>query len=223
MKLSLKRAFTLLELMIATAIFSVVMIAIYSSWSAIVRGSKMGLDAAASVQRSRMAMRTIEDALLTTQLFTENMQHYSFVADTSDPKFAWLSLTAQLPATFLGSTYFGDETVRRVTFSVEEDPNGIRKLMMTQAPLLRLTNDAMYSVALAREVNLFVIEFWDTQLGEWTDELLTTNQLPKMVRVSLSIGPQPNSTSQKMDVTSRVIALPSSAVPPEVQRPATGP
>ncbi len=222
MKQSSKRGFTLLELMIATAIFSVVMIAIYSSWSAIVRGSKMGLDAAAAVQRSRIAMRTIEDALLTTQLYTENMQHYSFFADTTDPKFAALSLTAQLPATFLGSTYFGDETVRRVTFSVEEDPNGIRQLMMRQAPLLRLTNDAMYSVALARDVNLFVIEFWDAQLGEWTDELLTTNQLPKMVRVSLSIGPQPKSTSQPLDITSRVIAIPSIAVPAEIQKPATG-
>lgn len=215
-----QRAFTLLEIMIAMAIFSVVMIAIYSSWASIVRGAKMGQDAAAAAQRSRMAMRAIEDALLTTQLYMGNSQHYGFIADTSDPKFAWLSLTAQLPATFPGSGLFGDQTVRRVTFSVEPDANGTNQLLMTQIPYLLVTNQDVtaYPITLARDVSLFVIEFWDTQLGDWTDELLTTNQLPAMVRVSLGIG-QAQSSAQPMDITSRIIAIPSIAVPVELQRP----
>lgn len=219
MKRKSNKAFTLLEIMIAMAIFATVMIAIYSSWTAIVRGTEAGKKAAQAAQRSRMAIRTIEDALLTTQLFMENAQHYSFIADTSDPKFAYLSLTAQLPATFPGSGLFGDETVRRVTFYVETDTEGSRNLMMTQNPFLLVTNAdvSAYPILLARDVNLFVLEFWDTQLNDWTDELLTTNQLPKMVRVSLEVGQPEN--SRNPEIASRVVALPSIAVPPDVQRP----
>ena len=57
-----------MEIMIAMSIFTVIIVAVYSSWAAIVRGAKSGLDAAAAAQRSRIAIRTIEDALLTTQL-----------------------------------------------------------------------------------------------------------------------------------------------------------
>ena len=62
-------AFTLLEVMVAMAIFSFVMVAIYSSWTAILRGTKSGLDAAARVQRARIAIKAVEDTLLTAQFF----------------------------------------------------------------------------------------------------------------------------------------------------------
>ena len=222
---NLKRAFTLLEIMIAMTIFTVVMIAIYSSWVAIVRGSKTGLNAAAAAQRSRIAMRAIEDALLTTQVYTENSRYYSFIADTSDPKLGWLSLTAQLPANFPGSGLFGDLTVRRVTFSVEPDVDGSKQLIMTQIPYLLVTNSdvSAYPITLAKDVSLFVLEFWDAQLNDWTDELLTTNQIPKMVRVSLGVGHGTTRSSQPIDVTSRVIAMPSIAVGQAIQQPVRQP
>ena len=215
------RGFTLLEIMIAMTIFTVVMIAIYSSWTAIVRGSRTGLNAAAAAQRSRIAMRAIEDALLTTQLFTENSRYYSFIADTSDPKLSWLSLTAQLPANFPGSGLFGDLTVRRVTFSIEPDPEGSKQLIMTQIPYLLVTNadTSAYPIILAKDVSLFVLEFWDPQLKDWTDELLTTNQIPRMIRVSLGIGHSTGGFSQPIEITSRVIYIPSLAVGPGIQQP----
>ncbi|MEO5803055.1 MAG: prepilin-type N-terminal cleavage/methylation domain-containing protein [Verrucomicrobiota bacterium] len=213
-------AFTLLEIMVAMAIFSCVLIAIYSSWAAIVRGSKAGLAAAAAAQHSRIAMKTIEDALLTTQLYTENVLHYSFIADTSDSKFAWLSLTARLPDTFPGSGLFGDQVMRRVTFAIEPGVDNTMQLVMSQVPLLLVTNADVtaYPITLVHDVSLFVLEFWDTQLGDWTDELLTTNQLPKMIRVSIGIGHAPSS-SQPMEIASRIIAMPSIAVTPDIQQP----
>lgn len=224
-RLKLKRGFTLLEIMVAMTIFMVVIVAIYSTWLSIVRGAKSGQDAAQAAQHSRIAMRTIEDALLTSQLYTENIRHYSFLADTSDPKFAWLSFTSRLPATFPGSGLFGDQVVRRVTFSVEPDADGVPQLVMSQIPLLLVTNADItaYPLTLVRDVSLFVVEFWDTQLGDWTDELLTTNQLPKMVRVSIGIGHAKNSVSQPSEISSRIIALPSIAVTPDIQQPLVAP
>jgi prepilin-type N-terminal cleavage/methylation domain-containing protein len=222
-KSNFKRAFTLLEIMIAMTIFTVVLVAIYSSWAAIVRGAKSGQEAAKAAQHARIAIRAIEDALLTTQLFTENVQHYGFIADTSDPKFAWLSLTARLPDTFLGSGYFVDQTVRRVTFSVQADEEGIPQLMMEQIPLLQVTNSDIraYSIPLVHDVSLFVLEFWDTRLGDWTDELLTTNQIPKMIRVSIGTGKDPRSPSRPSEITSRVIGMPAVAVQ-QLSNPAPG-
>jgi prepilin-type N-terminal cleavage/methylation domain-containing protein len=213
--------FTLLEIMIAMTIFAVVLVAVYSSWAVIVRGSKVGLEAAAAAQRSRIAMRTIEDALLTAQLYTENLQHYSFIADTTDSKFAWLNFTAHLPSTFPGSGLFGDDVVRRVTFAVEPDTDGTKQLVMYQTPFLLVTNSDItaYPITLVRDLSLFVIEFWDTQLGDWTDELLVTNQIPKMMRVSLGIGYAAHSGSQPDQLVSRIIAMPSIAVTPDIQIP----
>jgi hypothetical protein len=73
---------------------------------------------------------------------------------------------------------------------------------------------------LVRDLSLFVIEFWDTQLGDWTDELLVTNQIPKMMRVSLGIGYAAHSGSQPDQLVSRIIAMPSIAVTPDIQIPA---
>lgn len=219
------RAFTLLEIMVAMAIFTIVLAAIYSTWMSIVRGAKSGQEAAQAAQHSRIAMRTIEDALLTAQLYTENIQHYNFVADTSDPKFAWLSFTARLPATFPGSGLFGDQVVRRVTFSVEPDAENVPQLVMSQIPLLLVTNEEItaYPITLVKDVSLFVVEFWDAQVGDWSDELLTTNQLPKMVRVSIGIGHAGTSASQPAELTSRIVALPSIAVTPDIQQPLAPP
>lgn len=216
-----RRAFTLLEIMIAMTIFAVVVTAIYSSWMTIVRGAKAGQNAAVAAQRSRVAMRTIEDALLTAQLSSVNIQHYSFVADTSEPKFAWLSFVSRLPASFPGSGLFGDLVVRRVTFAVEPDADGTNKLIMTQMPLLLVTNseNSPYPITLARDVSLFVLEFWDPQLNDWTDELLTTNQLPTLVRVSLSIGSSSGPSSRPVEVASRIVAVPSLAIGVDVQQP----
>ena len=58
-----RRGFTLLEIMVALALFGLIAAAIYSSWFAIMRGAKVGLSSAAKVQRSRIAMQTIEEAL----------------------------------------------------------------------------------------------------------------------------------------------------------------
>src|SRR6476661_8658355 len=77
---SLSQAFTLVEILIAIGIFSMVLAAIYSTWTAILRASKVGLEAAAAVQRARIAGRTIEESLGSVQSFSLNQNYYAFVA-----------------------------------------------------------------------------------------------------------------------------------------------
>jgi len=214
-------AFTLVEIMIAIGIFAMVMAAIYSTWSSILRGSKAGLNAAAEAQRSRIALSALESALTGCEMFEANLRYYSFLTDTSTD-FAYLSLASRLPASFPGSGLFGDLTLRRVTFTVEPGPNSQNDLVMYQTPLLAITNAdrPAIPITLARNVSLFGLEFWDVNRGEWAQEWLATNQLPKMMRVSLVFGGSPNalSTSGKETAT-RVVLLSSSVVPRQIQIP----
>src|SRR5207247_2949505 len=108
-------AFTILELMLAIGIFAMVLTAIYATWIAILRGSQAGLKAAAEVQRSRMTMRTLEDAFTSTEYFVANMNYYLFFADTSG-EFASVSLAARVPDDFLGAqqTKLMNQKVRRL-------------------------------------------------------------------------------------------------------------
>ncbi len=220
------KAFTLIEIMIAISIFGMVMVAIYSSWSAILRGSKAGLVAAAEVQRIRIAMRAIEESLASALLYTGNLPLYAFMADTTTSSdFAELSFVARLPASFPGSGLFGDQVVRRVTFSVEPGTNGAPQLVLRQSPLLEATElvGEPYSIVLAPNVSLFAMEFWDARTSEWVPEWIYTNQLPKLVRVALGFGRTQQYSTQTKEVAARVITVAATPIPLMLQLGGSGP
>jgi prepilin-type N-terminal cleavage/methylation domain-containing protein len=210
-------AFTLIEILIAVAIFSFVLLAIYSAWTSILRGSKAGLSAAAEAQRTRMALRAIDEALGAAQLFQGSIQHYWFQAETGGA-FAGLSFVSHLPSSFPGSGLFGDQVVRRVTFTV--DP-GTRQLVLTQIPLLEPPDSQAtpYTIMLAPNVSRFELEFMDTNAVEWLTEWIPTNQLPKVVRVMLGFGPTGHGSSGPKDVAVQTVFLTSSAIPRTLQLP----
>ncbi len=213
-------AFTLVEIMIAIGILAMVMVAIFASWNAILRGSKAGQLVAAEVQRNRMSMSALQSALFSAQMFGASIQHYYFTADTSSD-FAYLSLVSHLPVSFPGSGLFGDQAVRRVTFSVEPGANSQNQLVMRQRPLLEATNrgEEAYTIVLARDVSLFMLEFWDMRLNDWASEWLFTNQLPKMVRVTLGIGNQGSKYSvHPNEILSRVVSLSATNVSVQMQQ-----
>jgi prepilin-type N-terminal cleavage/methylation domain-containing protein len=215
-----RAAFTLIEVMIAITLFSLVMAAVYSSWNAVVRGSRVGLDAAAEAQRARVAVRALEEALLTAQLSVANAGHYAFIVDTMDSEFAALSFVSRLPASFPGSGLFGDQPVRRVTFTVEMGPENNYELIMRQQPLLDASTDEPYPIVLARNVRLFGVEFWDESAQDWEPEFTSTNQLPKLMRLYLSTGQA--DASRPADAIMRTVSLPNIAIPLDVQRPTPG-
>lgn len=211
------RGFTLIEVMMAMFIFGMVLIAIYSTWLLILKGTEAGGKAAAAVQRSRVAIRTIEDALLTVQMFNSNMTNYLFVADTSGDMAA-VSMVSHLPESFPGVGRYGDQVVRRVSFYTSAGKDGT-ELMMTQAPMLMETNTSSpaYTITLAKDVSLFRLDFYDMQKDEWLDEWKYTNQLPKLVQVTLGLGKSRGVGSDPQDIVTRLVALPSVAVLADVQ------
>ncbi len=217
-----RSAFTLVEIMIAIGIFSFILAAIYSSWTAILRASKTGLDAAASAQRARITVRVLEDSLGSAQSFAANLPLYYFVAENGSD--GYLSFVARLSKSFPRSGKFGDLDVRRVTFSVEPAPDGGRQLVLRQNPLvMEIDRDEKeHPVVLARNVKGFEMLFWATDKNppDWVDEWREqkTNQLPALVMVTLQLADNPHSSRITEEVT-RIISLPAVTVQPVWQVP----
>ena len=56
-----RRAFTLLEIMVALSLLGVIIVAIYSAWRAIIKGTTVAHEVSMASQRTRITMHTIED------------------------------------------------------------------------------------------------------------------------------------------------------------------
>lgn len=210
-RLFCKRAFTLIEIMVAIALFALVMVSIYSSWMSIVRGTKIGLETAASAQRARIALHTVEDALLTAQIYAENNRYYNIIVD-SKGDYSAIQLTSHLPGTFLGGGYFGDQTVRQVAFFVEKGDGNENNLVMTQVPLLDANEqENPYKIILARDVTHFELEFLRHPPNdkEFTHDFMYTNEIPKLVRITLGIGHMNRDSSLPNEVVMRLVNIPS--------------
>lgn len=197
--------------MISIAIFMMVMGSVIACWKCIVNGKIIAENAAAAAQRARVGIRTVEDALTTAEISTANIQYYAFLTDTSG-QFASLSVAAHPPADFPGSGLFGDNVMRRVTFDVE-NVGGTNNLVMNQSPLLEALNDenTPYPITLARDVSIFMLEFWSEQDGDWAVSLDTTNAFPPMIRVTLGVGHPAGRSDVPYDLIVRTIAMPAKA------------
>ena len=195
-------AFTLIEVMLAVGIFAMVMAAIYASWSAILRGTRSGLDAAAEIQRTRVTLRALDDSLGSAVMYADNWKHYWILADTSG-EFAAISFVARLPQSFPGSGLFPGQPVRRVSYMVED---GTLKLL--QAPVLEASEEVTkpYVINLAPNIAQFQMEFLDIRQREWVPEWISTNQLPYMVRIAIGFGDKKN-PGEVRSATTKTIAI----------------
>lgn len=212
-------AFTMLEMLIAISIFSLVLTAIYSSWTAILRSSKSGLQAAATVQRSRIVVRILEDSLGSAMCFAQNNKYYGFLAEGGND--ATLSFVARLSKSFPRSGEFGDFDVRRLIFRVEPGPDSSPRLVLRQCPLLvDLDDDEMASpLVLAKNVKEFKLQFWNSRQQEWVDDWkdTQTNSMPEGIMVTLKLADTGRAQSAQEEVV-RIIHLPAKSVAPAWQR-----
>ena len=202
------RAFTLLEICISITVFTFILISILGIWKCIIKGKMIAEDAAAAAQRARVGMSTVVEALTCTELDAHNLQFYEFDTDTSG-KFAALSLAARLPGDFPGSGLYGDIVMRRVTFDIERDAEGKDNLVMKQSPLLAVVDDqhTPYDLTLARDVNVFMLEFWSTPNNEWEVSWDSISNLPPMIRVTLGCGHSADHPDAPYTLICRTVAL----------------
>ena len=169
-------------------IFMMVVAAIYATWISILRGSQAGLKAAAHAQRSRIALRTLQDALLTAVSYPDGASNYWFLAKT-EGDFANLSFTARLPETFPGVRRHGSAPLRQVNFFVAGGSDGRNQLVVRQKPLLAPdVEDAWYELVLSPDVTEFRVGFFDQVTGAFGPEWGQSNAIPTLVQIQIGMG-----------------------------------
>ena len=212
------RAFTLIEIMVAIAIFMLVMAAIYSTWALVMRATEVGQQAAAQAQRQRIALRTIENSLMCIQSFQASQKYYSFIVVSGDDPV--LSFASRLPEGFPRNHKFGDFNLRRLTYSLEPATGGSKNLVLRQNPILMDMDqdEQTYPLVLARNIKQFLVECWDTNQLDWVTDWDNTNSIPPMLRVSLVYGGTlADGTAVPETSVVRAFSMPSAEMPSVVQ------
>jgi prepilin-type N-terminal cleavage/methylation domain-containing protein len=221
------RAFTLIEIMIAIAVFTMVIAAIYATWAVIMKSSQVARDVAAQAQRQRITLRTIEDSLMAVQSFQASPQYYSFVV-AGDEDASVLSFTARVPEVFPRNGKFAspitgrDFNLRRLTFSLEAAGGYEKNLVLRQNPVLMDldADEQQFPLVLARNVRKFAVECWDPVKKDWVKEWLdtNTNSIPTLLRVNLVLGGNTAAGAAAPDfAVARLYSLPSQSLPAAVQ------
>jgi type II secretion system protein J len=225
-RLPLRRAFTLIEIMVSIVIFSIVVAAICSTLILVIRATEVGRVASERAQRQRVVMSTIENSLMCIQSFQVSPQYYSFIVQNGDQPV--LSFAARLPAVFPRNGKFfnpdfgRDFRLRRVTFTLEPGPDRQNNLVLRQKPILMDMDPGEQSepLILAQNVKSFAIECWDTNQFDWVTEWDNTNSIPPMVLVQLVLNGDNNDNSSEADsqrTITRAFSLPSTMMPTVVQ------
>lgn len=225
--------------MVALAIFTMVIAAIYATWALVMRATQVGEDTAAQAQRQRVVLRAIGDALMGVESFQASQQYYWFkLANGNQP---FLSFVAHLPPTYPRNDKFLSEATafdangnvrtldassRRVTFTLATGADGGQDLVLQQNPILMDMDkdEQQYPLVLAHNIKEFTIEWWGTNemnetgwFKDWDDT--QTNSIPKMLRVHLVMG---SNTSQGKNApeysATRIYTVPSEMMPVFVQR-----
>lgn len=215
-----RRGFTLIEIMVALAIFLMVIGVIYATWALVMRATQVGQSAAAQAQRQRVALNTIEDALMCCQSFQASQQYYSFICAGGDAPV--LSFASRLPAGFPRNTKFGGFDLRRVTFSLEADNEnfGGKDLVLRQNPVLMDMDEGEQKtpLVLLRNVKLFDVECYDTNQNEWVTDWDNTNAIPPVIRIGIAFGANENAGGSGDTISVvRSYTMPAAMMPAAVQ------
>ena len=197
-------AFSMVELMVGVSLLMMMLGTLYSSWAAILQSTRSGSLAAANVQRERITVQHVADALEGAVMVEDGEDWYRFKADNWSG-YTSLSFIQRIPESKRKPSA---QSFRRVSFSVEPSSNGSewelvrREAPVTEAPKGTVTEPQ----GLVRRVRHFKVEFLDAD-GEWKTRWAGASRLPRRARISVAIGP-----GDPMDVRMREVALMSSTI-----------
>ena len=200
--------------MVAMAIFSLVVAAIFTTWELVVKATATGQTAALQAQRERITMRALGESLTCVQSFQASLKYYTFIVANGDEPV--LSYTSRLPDVYPRNGKFTGYSLRRLTFQLEAGDDSKKNLVLRQSPVLMDmdADEQNYPLILARDVKSFVVECWDTNQAQFVTEWDNTNSIPPLVRVTLTLsGNQDTGGGVPDRVLTRDIAVPSSMLP----------
>ncbi len=212
---SRRQGFTLLEIMLAVTILSLVMAAVYGIWSTSLTSWKRGMAVADSLQRGRVVLDTLEDLARSAEFYPSKPEDYTVISARDANGSAYISFVTTSDALLTPSevTAFG---MRRVALAMSRDEKGNPFLGIVSQPALA-DEPNIKKVdwrVLSKDVVGFGVRYRNPKDGDWSDNWTETNLVPSAIQFTVAFAP--DAPGMEPVVITRAVDLPGATYALEV-------
>ena len=200
--------FTLLEVLLAVAILAIVIICVYSTWSAALTSWRRGTEASDVFQRQRIVMETLKELTQSIEFFASTPGLYAIVGAQNPGLGDSISFVTASDA-FLPPSESTDAGIRRVIISLERDQYGRSYLAIVNRPALGpedQSDEQPQAHVISMDVSGFYVRYRDARDGTWNDKWEDTNSPPAAIEYTVVFG-QPGDQTKPVVVT-RAVDIP---------------
>jgi type II secretion system protein J len=205
---SKRAAFTLVEILAALAILSLVITGVYALWSGSLRGWRRGSEATEVFQRQRVVMEALTQLAQSAVYFATSPDLYAVIGVKSPSLGDSVSFVTASDG-FLPPSEANDLGMRRVTISLEQDEYRRTYLAIVNQPALGVAGDSKQELqahVISMDVSGFFVRYLDPRDGAWYDKWENANAIPAAMEFTVVFG-QPGDQIPPVTVT-RAIDLP---------------
>ena len=203
-----RAGFTLVEVVLAITILSLVIVGVYGVWSASLKAWRRGGDATEVFQRQRVVMETLGQLAQSAVYFASSPDLYAIIGVKHPGLGDSVSFVTASDA-FLPPSEATDVGMRRVTISMEQDEYRRTYLAIVNQPALGVTDDSKQEVqahVVSMDVSGFFVRYLDPRDGAWYDKWQEANLIPSAMEFTVVFG-QPGDQIPSVTVT-RAVDLP---------------
>ena len=190
-----KRAFTLLELMVAIVILVIAMSIAFEAFSGAVRGWKRGTEVADGIKHGDFAMGQLVAALNSTIYFYNARKVYAFRFEKNTasglPSDTLSFVTAS--GAFMPADSPYAKGPHRIKLFIDDDDYGNPALFALPMPAIADEEEFEQQfraepLIVSRAISGLEIQFWDTQAEQWTEEWETDNAVPERILIRMYVA-----------------------------------
>ena len=203
-----RAGFTLVEVLLAVTILSLVMVGVYGIWSASLKAWKRGGEATEVFQRQRVVMETLTQLAQSAVYFASAPNLYAVIG-VKNPGLGDSVSFVTASDGFLPPSEANDVGMRRVIISLEQDEYRRTYLAIVNQPALGVKDDSKQELqahVISMDVSGFFVRYLDPRDGAWYDKWENANAIPAAMEFTVVFG-QPGDQIPPVTVT-RAIDLP---------------
>jgi general secretion pathway protein J len=203
-----RAGFTLVEVLLAVTILSLVMVGVYGIWSASLKAWKRGGEATEVFQRQRVVMETLTQLAQSAVYFGASPELYAIIGAKNPGLGDSVSFVTASDA-FLPPSESNDIGMRRVTISLEQDDYRRTYLAIVNQPALTVKDNSKQELqahVVSMDVSGFFVRYLDPSNGDWSEKWEDPNVIPSAIEFTVVFG-QPGDQIPPVTVT-RAIDLP---------------
>lgn len=189
--LGLKRGFTLIEVLIAIAIASIVAGALFSIYISVHNGISAMEERALKLREARNLLDILSRELSSVYFNKDDKKTFFILKDRD---------IYGRPASIVSFTAFGERGLMRIHYEVKEGKDKKLILIKKEGPAFR---EERLEAEMIEDINGFLVEIpeIDKSLRTWDTEL--TGRLPEKIKITVSL----NIGQRKIDLTETILPV----------------